>query len=143
MIGKSFDELTVGDTAEFAKTISESDVYSYAGITGDLNPAHVNEVYAEKTFFKTRIAHGMLVGGLISTVIGTKLPGPGAIYMKQSLTFLAPVKIGDTITARVTVMEKLPEKGRVRLQTTCVNKEGAVVIDGEALVSPPRPAKAV
>ncbi len=142
MIGKTFDELTVGDTAEFAKTISESDVYSYAGITGDLNPAHVNEAYAEKTFFKTRIAHGMLVGGLISTVIGTQLPGPGTIYMKQSLSFLAPVKIGDTITARVTVLEKLPEKGRIRLKTTCINKEGAVVIDGEALVSPPRPAKA-
>ncbi len=142
MIGKSFDELSVGDVAEFTKTISESDVYLYAGITGDLNPAHVNAVYAEKTFFKTRIAHGMLVGGLISTVIGTQLPGPGTIYMKQALGFLAPVRIGDTITARVTVMEKLPEKGRVRLQTTCRNQEDTIVLDGEALVSPPRPAKA-
>ncbi|MFZ5569618.1 MAG: MaoC family dehydratase [Thermodesulfobacteriota bacterium] len=141
MIGKSYEELSVGDTREFSKTISESDVYLYAGITGDLNPAHVNAVYAGKTFFKTRIAHGMLVGGLISTVIGTMLPGPGTIYMKQSLSFLAPVRMGDTITARVAVLEKLPEKGRVRLQTTCVNQDGTIVLDGEALVSPPRPSK--
>lgn len=138
MIGKTFDQLAVGDADEFSKTISEADVYGYAGITGDLNPAHVNEAYAKTTFFKTRIAHGMLTAGLISTVIGTKLPGPGAIYMKQSLIFLAPVQIGDTITARVEVVEKMSEKGRVTLKTTCVNQDGKAVLDGEALVSPPR-----
>lgn len=138
MIGKTFDQLTVGDADVFSKTISEADVYGYAGITGDLNPAHVNEAYAKTTFFKTRIAHGMLTAGFISTVIGTRLPGPGTIYMKQSLTFLAPVQIGDTITARVEVVEKMSEKNRVTLKTTCVNQDGKTVLDGEALVSPPR-----
>ena len=137
MIGKTIDQLKVGDTAKFSKTISESDVYLFAGVTGDLNPAHVNEDYAKGTFFKTRIAHGMLTASFISTVIGTMLPGPGTIYMKQNLTFLAPVQIGDTITARVEVAEKA-EKGRIKLKTTCVNQDGKAVLDGDALVSPPR-----
>lgn len=141
MEGKTYDELQVDASAEFTKTVSESDVYLYAGITGDLNPAHVNEVHARDTFFKTRIAHGMLSAGLISAVIGMKLPGPGTIYMKQNLTFLAPVRIGDTVTARVTVVEKLAEKGRVKLRTTCTNQDGTVVLDGEALVSPPKSSK--
>ena len=141
MIGKTFDELQVGDTAEFSKTISESDVYLYAGVTGDLNPAHINEEYAKKTFFKTRIVHGMLVGGLISTVLSTKLPGPGSIYIRQELNFLAPVRIGDTVTARVEIADMDREKKRLKMKTVCVNQEGITVLDGAAVVSPPRPLK--
>jgi len=138
MTGKSIDQLKIGDAAEFTKTISESDVYLYAGLTGDLNPAHINEAYAEKTFFKTRIAHGMLPAGFISGVLGMKLPGPGTIYVKQELNFLAPVRIGDTITARAEVIEINADKNRVRMKTTCTNQDGKVVLDGEAVVSPPK-----
>jgi 3-hydroxybutyryl-CoA dehydratase len=141
MIGKTIGELKIGDTAEFAKTVSESDIYLYAGITGDFNPAHINEDYAKNTFFKTRIAHGMLSAGFISTVIGNELPGTGSIYVKQDLRFLAPVRIGDTITARVEVIEIMDGKNRVRLKTVCVNQEGTQVLDGEAIVSPPKPLK--
>lgn len=142
MIGRTIGELNVGDSAEFAKTIGESDIYLYAGITGDFNPAHVNEAYAEKTFFKTRIAHGMLTAGFISAILANKLPGPGTIYLRQELNFLAPVHIGDTITARVEVSEIVAEKNRVKLRTTCVNQDGTQVLDGEALISPPKPPKA-
>jgi 3-hydroxybutyryl-CoA dehydratase len=138
MTGKSIDQLKIGDAAEFTKTISESDVYLYAGLTGDLNPAHINEPYAQNTFFKTRIAHGMLQAGFISGVLGMKLPGPGTIYVKQELIFLAPVRIGDTITARAEIIEIIAEKNRVRLKTTCANQDGKVVLDGEAIVSPPK-----
>jgi len=141
MIGKTIQDLKIGDTAEFSKTVSESDIYQFAGITGDFNPAHINEDYAKKTFFKTRIAHGMLSAGFISTVIGTKLPGTGSIYIQQNLSFLAPVRIGDTITARVEVIEIIAEKKRVRLKTICINHEGTQVLDGEAVVSPPKPPK--
>jgi 3-hydroxybutyryl-CoA dehydratase len=138
MIGKTIEELRVGDKAEFTKTLSESDVYLYAGITGDLNPAHVNEVYASSTFFKTRIVHGMLLGGLVSGVIGNKLPGPGTIYIRQELDFQAPVRFGDTITATVEIMEINKETKKVKVRTTCVNQEGTKVLDGQAIVSPPR-----
>jgi len=139
MIGKTIEELRIGDAAEFTKTISESDIYLFAGVTGDLNPAHINEEYAKKTFFKTRIAHGMLLAGFISAVMGNKLPGPGTIYIKQELHFLAPVYVGDTITARAELIEIVPEKNRARLKTTCLNQDGKTVLDGEALVSPPKP----
>ena len=138
MIGKTIEELSVGQKARFSKTITEADVYLYAGVSGDFNPAHVDEEFAKKTYFKTRIAHGMLTASFISTIIGTMLPGPGSIYMGQQVSFLAPVKFGDTVTAIAEVIEILPEKKRVRLKTTCVNQEGTTVIDGEALVSPPR-----
>ncbi len=138
MIGKTIEELKLGDVAEFAKTVSESDIYLYAGITGDLNPAHVNETYAGKTFFKTRIAQGMLTAGFISAILGTQLPGPGTIYLRQELNFLAPVRIGDTITARVEVIEIITEKNCVRLKTTCTNQDGTQVLDGEAVTSPPK-----
>jgi 3-hydroxybutyryl-CoA dehydratase len=141
MIGKTIDEIRVGDTSEFTKTVSESDIYLYAGITGDTNPAHINEEYAKGTFFKTRVAHGMLSAGFISTVLGNKLPGEGTIYVKQDLTFMAPVHMGDTITARVAVIEVISEKNRVRLRTYCVNQEGKTILDGEALVSPPKAPK--
>ncbi|MGW8193725.1 MAG: MaoC family dehydratase [Desulforhopalus sp.] len=138
MIGKTYDEISLGDSAQFAKTVTEADVILFAGVTGDLNPAHIDESYAEGTHFKTRIAHGMLAAGFISAVLGMKLPGPGAIYLHQSLDFLAPVLIGDTITAVVEVIEKNDAKKRVRLKTTCVNQKGTTVLTGEALVSPPR-----
>lgn len=138
MNGKTIAELKVGDQASFSKTISESDIYLYAGITGDLNPAHINESYAENTFFKGRIAHGMLTAGFISAVIGNQLPGCGTIYIKQSLSFRAPVRMGDTITASVKVTEILEDKNRAQLSTVCENQDGIVVVDGEALVSPPK-----
>jgi 3-hydroxybutyryl-CoA dehydratase len=141
MIGKTINELKVGDAAQFAKTIAESDIYLYAGVTGDLNPAHVNEEYAKNTFFKTRIAHGMLLAGLISAVIGTILPGPGTIYINQELNFLAPVRIGDTITAHVEVVQVISEKNRIRVKTFCMKQDGTTVLDGEGIVSPPKPTK--
>ncbi|CAN2039423.1 (R)-specific enoyl-CoA hydratase [Candidatus Magnetomoraceae bacterium gMMP-15] len=141
MIGKTIEEIKVGDFAEFAKTISESDIYTYAGVTGDLNPAHINQQYAEKTFFKGRIAHGMLLGGFISAAIAMKLPGYGAIYLKQELKFLAPARIGDTITAKIEVIEVITEKNIIKLRTTCANQDGTLVVDGEALISPPKAKK--
>ncbi|HQL00886.1 MAG TPA: MaoC family dehydratase [Smithellaceae bacterium] len=141
IIGKMIDSLSVGQTAQFAKTVAETDIYLYAGITGDFNPAHVNEDYARGTFFKTRIAHGMLTAGFISAVIANQLPGPGTIYLKQDLNFLAPVRIGDTITARVEVVEIFMDKNKVKLKTTCINQENHFVLSGEALVSPPKAPK--
>lgn len=138
MKGLTIEELKVGDWAGFSKTVSESDVYQYAGVTGDLNPAHINEEYAKGTFFKTRIAHGMLTAGFISAVLGTKLPGPGTIYLRQELKFLAPVRIGDTITAKVEVSELIEDKNKVVLRTTCTNQKNELVVDGEALMSPPK-----
>jgi 3-hydroxybutyryl-CoA dehydratase len=137
MKGKTIHEIKVGDTAEFTKTITEADVVLFAGITGDFNPAHVNQVWAASTRFQGRIAHGMLSGAIISTVLGMYLPGPGTIYLSQELRFLAPVRIGDTITARVEVQELVKEKNRVRLRTTCQNQDGTIVVDGTAIVLPP------
>ena len=137
MSGKTIREININDSAEFSKTVAESDIYLYAGISGDFSPAHTNEEYAKKTFFKTRIAHGMLSAGFISTVIAMKLPGPGTIYLDQTLKFLAPVRIGDTITARAEVIEIMAEKNKVRLATTCANQDGITVLEGEAMVSPP------
>ncbi len=138
MTGRSIDELKIGDFEEFAKTVTESDVYLYAGVTGDLNPAHINEEYAKGTFFKERIAHGMLSAGFISAVLGMKLPGPGTIYLKQELQFKAPVKIGDTVTAKAEVSEITLEKNRIKLKTTCTNQDGVLLLDGEAVVMPPK-----
>ena len=124
------------DHASVTKTVSETDVYLFAGITGDLNPAHTNEVAASKTMFKTRIAHGMLGAGFISAVLGMYLPGPGTIYMGQELKFTKPVHIGDTVTATATVEEIILEKNRVILDTTVVNQDGEV--KGKATVMPPK-----
>lgn len=135
---RTIETFKVGDAAEFGKTIAESDIYGFAGLTGDFNPAHVNEQYASQTPFKTRIAHGMFGAGLISAVLGMRLPGPGTIYLSQELKFLRPVRIGDTITARVEVAEVLSEKNRLKLRTTCTNQDGELVIDGFALVMPPK-----
>lgn len=141
MTGLTFEQISIGVSAQTARTISESDVYLFAGITGDMNPAHINAEYAGRTAFKKRIAHGILVCGLISKVLGEQLPGNGTIYVSQSVKFKAPVYFGDTIIAKVEVTEKLEEKKLVLLKTTCVNQEGTIVIDGEAMVSPPRPPK--
>lgn len=137
MKGKTIQEIKIGDQASISKTISESDVYLYAGITGDLNPAHVNEQAALESPFKGRIAHGMLTAGLISAVLGMQLPGPGTIYMAQELKFTAPVKFGDTITATVEAVEIIKDK-ILKLRTYAVNQHGETVLDGMATVMPPR-----
>lgn len=127
--GYFLEDLSVGMSEIFAKTITEADIVLFAGITGDTNPVHVNREFAEKTIFKERIAHGMLSAGLISTVFGTKLPGPGAIYMNQNLVFKAPVCIGDTVTASVTLTEI---KGK-RVSFDCECRVGdTVVLEGTA-----------
>ena len=129
----------IGQSEQVSKTISESDVYLFAGITGDLNPMHVNAVEAEQSIFKERIVHGILVTGLISNVIGMKFPGPGTIYMEQNVKFLAPVKIGDTVTAVVTLIEIINvEKGILKLSTDVFNQYLEKVISGEAVVKAPR-----
>ncbi len=132
-----FEELQVGQTAEFSKTVTEADVVLFAGITGDLNPAHIDQVAAERSRFGGRIAHGMLSAGLISAVLGTRLPGPGTIYLEQTLRFTRPVRIGDTVTARVEIVELIEKRRRVRLTTACTNQDGEVVLEGEALVMVP------
>ena len=138
MKGITINEMKIGDSASFTKTVTDTDVYMFAGITGDFNPAHVNQVEAEKGMFGKRIAHGMLSAGFISAVLGTMLPGPGTIYMGQELRFTKPVAIGDTITATVTVAEMIIEKNRVILDTVCTNQNGEVVIKGKATVMPPK-----
>ena len=138
MKGITINEMKIGDSASFTKTVTDTDVYMFAGITGDFNPAHVNQVEAEKGMFGKRIAHGMLSAGFISAVLGTMLPGPGTIYMGQELRFTKPVAIGDTITATVTVAEMIIEKNRVILDTVCTNQNGEIVIKGKATVMPPK-----
>jgi 3-hydroxybutyryl-CoA dehydratase len=132
------DEMEIGQEASFSKTITEADVTLYAGVTGDLNPAHINEEFAKNTMFKGRIAHGMLEAGLISAVLGTKLPGPGTIYISQDLKFKAPVQFGDTVTATVRVKSKDEDKNRVVMETTCTTQNGKEVIIGEAVLMPPK-----
>ena len=139
MHGYTVEALQVGQSASFSKTITEYDVYTFAGVTGDLNPAHINERYAQDTIFHGRIAHGMLSAGLISAVIGMQLPGPGTIYLGQELSFRAPVHIGDTVTATVTVRSLNPERNRAELDTVCTNQDGVCVVSGTAKVMPPRP----
>jgi len=136
----TYDEIQIGQSASVTKTISEYDVYTFAGITGDFNPAHIDAPYAEGTFFKERIAHGMLTASFVSTVLGMYLPGPGAIFISNTANFLAPVRIGDTITATCEVIEKL-EKGKVKLKSTVTNQHGDAVMTGECLVSAPKAKK--
>ena len=131
---QKFENINIGDKASFTKTLSETDIYLFCGISGDFNPLHVDEMYASKSLFKRRVVHGLLVASFISTVLGMRLPGPGTIYISQNLKFFAPVYIGDTITASVEVLEKINEKQHVVLRTFCTNQEGKCVIDGEAKV---------
>jgi 3-hydroxybutyryl-CoA dehydratase len=130
------EDLKPGLSASYGKTVTAADIETFAGLSGDTNPVHLDHAYAEKTPFKGRIAHGMLSVGFISAVLGTKLPGPGAIYMSQTLRFKAPVRIGDSVTATCTVTDVIPEKRRAVLSTIC--KVGdTVVIEGEAMVMVP------
>lgn len=127
-----FDELEVGMAAQLDRTIRGTDIDEFARLTGDTNPVHVDEEAARRSRFGERIAHGMLTAGLVSAVLGTRLPGPNAIYMGQTLRFTRPVPIGSTITARVEVIEIIRDKRRVRLATTCTDQEGHLVLEGEA-----------
>jgi 3-hydroxybutyryl-CoA dehydratase len=132
----TFDKLSVGQSASLGKTITEADILLFSAVSMDTNPIHLNEELAEETLFKGRVAHGMLCASLISAVLGTSLPGLGTIYISQSMRFRAPVRIGDTITATVTVAALDHEKKRATMRTMCRVK-GKVVIEGEALVIPP------
>lgn len=136
LMGYRIEDLSVGMTAVFAKTVTEADIVLFAGISGDINPVHLNHEFATETMFEGRIAHGMLTASFISTVIGTKLPGPGAIYLKQSLNFKAPVRAGDTVRARVTIREVIAEKRRIVMDTVATSGD-TVVLDGEALILVP------
>ncbi|WP_071394653.1 MaoC family dehydratase [Bacillus tuaregi] len=130
----TYEDIQIGDQAVFSKTISEFDIYQFAGITGDFNPMHIDEEFADKTIFQDRIAHGLLTGSFISTVLGMKLPGPNSIYLSQSFRFTAPVKVGDTIKAVVEVIEKQDRKKFIKLKTQVWNQRQEMVVDGEALV---------
>lgn len=134
--GTFFEDLRVGQTASLGKTITDADIVMYAAVSLDTNPVHLNAEVAKQSMFGERIAHGMLSAGLISAVLGTKLPGPGTIYLQQSLRFTRPVKIGDTVTATVEVTELQPDRKRAKLKTTC-NVGDQTVIEGEALVQVP------
>jgi len=134
--GYFIEDLEPGMSASFGKTITDADILMFAGVSGDTNPVHLNEEFAGGTPFKGRIAHGLLTASLISTAIGTRLPGPGCIYLSQTLRFCAPVRAGDTVTARVTVIEVDRERRRARLETVCL-VGGKPVIEGEALILVP------
>lgn len=129
-----YEDIHVGDKASLSKTISEYDVYAFAGVTGDFNPVHVNAEFAKNSIFKQRIAHGMISAGLISAVLGTELPGIDTIYMNQELSFLAPVLYGDTLTATVECIEKDDKKHRIIFRTTVTNQNDKLVTDGKARV---------
>lgn len=139
--GYDFEELTVGQSAAVSRTVTEADILAFAGVSGDTNPVHLDAEFAASTMFEGRIAHGMLSAGYISTVFGTKLPGPGCIYLSQSLRFKAPVKIGDTVVARVTVRELNTEKRRASFDTVCTVR-GKVVLDGQAEILVPARTRA-
>ncbi|MCL2589460.1 MAG: MaoC family dehydratase [Betaproteobacteria bacterium] len=133
----NFEDLTVGQTASIARTVSEADILAFAGVSGDTNPVHVDEEFAASTMFKGRIAHGILSVSYISTVIGTKLPGPGTIYLSQSVKLKAPVRIGDTVVARVTVTALEADKRRATLSTVCTVNDAEVTV-GEAQILLPK-----
>jgi 3-hydroxybutyryl-CoA dehydratase len=135
-----FEDLSVGMTETLSKTVSSDDVVGFAQLTGDRNPIHLSEHFAARTSFGRRIAHGLYTASLISAVLGTRLPGPGAVYVSQTLHFRAPVRIGDTVDVTVTVAELIPERLRAKLTCTC-RVGDAVVLDGEALVKVPSRAK--
>src|SRR5579872_564622 len=137
MQGAFLEDLTVGQTAELTRTVTDQDIHAFAEVTGDNNPVHLDDAYAAGTQFKGRIAHGMLSAGYISAVMATKLPGPGAIYVSQTLNFRRPVRIGDEVTAEVKVTAIDPARGRVTFATQCV-VAGKTVVEGEAVVVVPR-----
>jgi len=136
MIGKTIADLAPGDRAELTRVVEQDDIAAFVEAVGDYNPVHSDAAYAAGTPFKVPIAPGIYTAGLVSAVIGTELPGPGAIYLSQSLKFVKPVRAGDTITARAEVIEVIRERNRIRLQTVCVNQHGEEVLSGEAWVMP-------
>ena len=136
--GRVASDLSVGEKASLTQLVEESHLALFAAATGDLNPIHFDADYAGRTLFKGRIAHGLLSAGFISAVIGNQLPGLGTVYVAQDYRFLAPVRLGDRITAEVEVLAVDAERNRVRLRTTCTNQDGTVVLDGEAMVMPPK-----
>jgi len=142
MHGYYLEDLSVGMSALFGKTVTEADIMAFAGVSGDTNPIHLHADFAKASRFGERIAHGMLSASFISTVVGTKLPGPGSIYVSQSLNFKAPVKIGDTVTARCEIVEIVPDRKRIKLKTECLCGD-KVVLDGEAVILVPTRPKAV
>ncbi len=139
--GFYIEDLAVGMTAVFGKTVTEADLIMFAGVSGDTNPLHLDEEFAKRTRFGGRIVHGMLTASLISTLIGTKLPGPGCIYLKQDLKFKAPVRVGETVETRATVLEIQTERRRVKLRTVC-SVGDTVVLEGEAEILVPTRAAA-
>lgn len=134
--GYRFGQLEEGMSAVFSKTITEADLMVFSGVSGDTNPVHLDAEFAGATMFKQRIAHGMLVGSLISTVVGTKLPGHGAIYVNQNLKFRAPVHIGDTVVARATITKLIPDRKFVEMETTCMVGERVVIAGTATLMVP-------
>jgi len=138
--GYYFEDLEVGMYDVYAKTITDADIITFAGMSGDTNPVHLNHEFAAETMFKGRIAHGMLSAAFISTVIGTKLPGPGCIYVSQNLRFKAPVRTGETVSATCTVEKLIPEKRFIEMKTVCT-VNGKAVIDGEATIMVPSRVK--
>lgn len=138
----AYDDLSVGQTASQAHSVSETDLQMFAAVSGDNNPVHLDEEFAAASRFKGRIAHGMLTGALISAAIACKMPGPGSVYLSQQLSFMRPVKIGDDLEVQLEVLEKLP-KNQVRIRTRVVNQQGKAVVDGEALVLAPDSSQAI
>lgn len=138
MIGLTIDSIEVGDSAELSRVATDGDIAEFVDAVGDYNPVHSDRAYAAGTPFRERIAPGIWTAGLISAVIGTRLPGPGAIYLSQDLRFLRPVRLGDAVTTRVEVLAVDRERNRIRLGTVCVNQRGEDVLTGEALVMPAR-----
>lgn len=136
-----FEDLELGMEASFQKAVSDADIVGFAGISGDKNPVHLDETYAARTMFKGRIAHGMLTASYISAVFGTEMPGPGAIYISQTLNFRAPVRIGDVVTAKVKVVELIGAKRRARFECQCL-VGGKPVLEGEAVLMVPARAAA-
>lgn len=134
---QTFDEISIGSTASIQHTLSYQDIELFAVMSGDVNPAHVDEEYAKDDRFHKIIAHGMWGGALLSSILGTKLPGPGTIYLNQTLNFKRPITVGDTVTLSVTAINKLPEKNIIEFDCKCINQQGAVVIDGVAKVIAP------
>ncbi|UCE09958.1 MAG: MaoC family dehydratase [Candidatus Thorarchaeota archaeon] len=135
MKATEYEDIEIGQSAEVVRTITEDDIQTFGDLSGDYNPLHFDEEWAKTTMFGSRIAHGILTAAFISTAIGMKLPGPGTIYMSQKMRFMGPVRIGDTVTARVEVVQKDDTKKRITLSTVCTNQDGEVVLDGEALVT--------
>lgn len=130
----AYEDIKIGSEASLTKTITDAQIVDFANLTGDTNPVHLDADYAAKSMFGERIAHGMLMAGLISAVLGTQLPGPNTIYLGQDLKFRAPVKIGDTVEVIVTVTEKRDDKRIIKLSTTVTNQHGATVVDGTAVI---------